>query len=66
MVNKKADKKHPAVEVMPGVEVPKALIDAAVEATCDPAKASLVDEARERAKAQGGVWSRDESTVTEG
>ena len=52
MVSKRADKKRPSVEVMPGIEVPKALIDAAVEATCDPAKATLAEENRERTKAQ--------------
>lgn len=54
MVSKKSSKKGPQVEIpgVPGIEVPKALIDAAVEATCDPAKATLAEEARERAKAQ--------------
>lgn len=52
MVNKSADKKRLAVEILPGVEVSKALIDAATETTHDITKISLIDEARERAKAQ--------------
>lgn len=52
MVNKKTDKKRPQVEVIPGVEVSKVLIDEAVRATSDPARATLVDETRERAKTQ--------------
>jgi len=52
VVKKKFDKKGPEVEVMPGITVRQELIDEAVKATSDPAKATLAEEARERAKTQ--------------